>query len=188
MGLVCNWLLCVHNFYSIMPKGKISTFVVLSIVIATIFSIGEYNWIYASPLQCCCVIKWKVEYLDPFEKKNKKARDFVFLHHINPFEIWKWSQWIFFLIYFFLVVWSFGNLPFGFQILCWVCPRIGPIIVELGSCYFSFSFFGSQYKKLSYIYIYIYFFFSFKQFDFRNEVLSRTPGVFVCGLSLLIIL
>ena len=68
MGLVCNWL-CVHHFRSIMPKGKISTFVVLSMVFATIFSIGEYNWIDASPLQCWCVIKWKVEYLDPFEKK-----------------------------------------------------------------------------------------------------------------------
>ena len=96
MGLVCNWL-CVHHFCSIMLEGKISTFVALSIVFATIFPIGEYNWIYASPLQCCCVIKWKVEYLDPFSflerfpsvwaYKKKKARDIVFLHHINPFEI-----------------------------------------------------------------------------------------------------
>ena len=136
MGLVCNWL-CVHHFCSIMLEGKISTFVALSIVFAMIFPIGEYNWIYASPLQCCCLIKWKVEYLDPFEKK--KACDFVFLHDINPFEIWKWSQWIFYfllLLFFFSVVWSFGNLPFGFRILCWVCPRIGPVIVELGSCCF----------------------------------------------------
>ena len=84
MGLVCNWL-CVHHFCSIMLEGKINIFVALSIIFATIFPIGECNWKDASPLQSCCVIKWKVEYLDPFEKK--KARDFVFFHHINPFEI-----------------------------------------------------------------------------------------------------
>ena len=112
----------------------------------------------------------------PFWKKM--TRDFVFLHHINPFEIWKWSQWFFFS---FPIVWNFGNLPFGFWNLCWVCPRIGPVIVELGSLFF----FGSQYKKHSYNF---FFFFSFKQFDFRNEVLSRTLGGLVCGLSFLIIL
>ena len=144
MGLVCNWL-CVHHFCSIMLEGKISTFVALSIVFAMIFPIGEYNWIYASPLQCCCVIKWKVEYLDPFSflerfpsvwayKKNGHVISFFF----TTLTLLKSENGVndFIIIIFFSVVCSFWNLPFGFRILCWVCPRIGPIIVEFCSCWF----------------------------------------------------
>ena len=122
MGLVCNWL-CVHHFCSIMLEGKISTFVVLSIVFATIFSIGEYNWIYASLLQCCCVIKWKVEYLDPFEKKKKRH---VILFFFTKLTLLKSENGVnVFFFFFFPVVWSFGNLPFGFPILYWVALELG---------------------------------------------------------------